>query len=317
MEGYKIVLTSDRTLMSEYGGAVFMGFSACIPKGVIPDWVYFNIFCPSVKVDRSGSPLYASYGLRKIEAALLDYGFGEDEVAVAHPDYIDRFVGDSTRVIGVSENDPLGIGPATTTFTEILGGEAYMAIKFRELLSNQSIARYRRNIRVIVGGPGAWQLEDGETRSKLGIDCVVIGEGEKVVGPLFEKAARGEEIPSIVYGDIVDVDEMPIIRRPAVCGLVEISRGCGSGFAYHVLERSIDKGVGLKVAVDLMNVRVEDVVAVGDSENDIPMFRVVGFSIAVGDASEDVKRNASLTVNGSNGEGFAEAAKLILRMKEG
>jgi phosphoglycolate phosphatase (TIGR01487 family) len=90
-----------------------------------------------------------------------------------------------------------------------------------------------------------------------------------------------------------------------------------SGFAYHILERSIDKGVGLKVAVDLMNVRVEDVVAVGDSENDIPMFRVVGFSIAVGDASEDVKRNASLTVNGSNGEGFAEAAKLILRMKEG
>jgi len=90
-----------------------------------------------------------------------------------------------------------------------------------------------------------------------------------------------------------------------------------SGFAYHILERSIDKGVGLKAAVDLMNVRVEDVVAVGDSENDIPMFRVVGFSIAVGDASEDVKRNASLTVNESNGEGFAEAAKLILRMKEG
>jgi len=89
-----------------------------------------------------------------------------------------------------------------------------------------------------------------------------------------------------------------------------------SGFAYHILERSIDKGVGLKAAVDLMNVRVEDVVAVGDSENDIPMFRVAGLSIAVGDASEDVKRNANLIVNGSNGEGFAEAAKLILRMKE-
>jgi len=232
--GYKIVLTSDRTLMSEYGGAIFMGFSACVPKGVIPDWVYFNIFCPSVKVNRSGSPLYASYGLRKVEAALLDYGFGEDEVAVAHSDYIDRFIGDSTRVIGVSENDPLGIGPATTTFTEILGGEAYMAIKFRELLSNQSIAKYRRNIRVIVGGPGAWQLEDGEMRSKLGVDCVVIGEGEKVVGPLFEKAVRGEEIPGVVYGDVVDVDEMPIIRRPAVCGLVEISRGCGRGCAFCV-----------------------------------------------------------------------------------
>lgn len=40
--GYKIVLTADRTLMSEYGGrVVFLGFSACVPKGLIPDWLYY------------------------------------------------------------------------------------------------------------------------------------------------------------------------------------------------------------------------------------------------------------------------------------
>ncbi|MEM2739943.1 MAG: phosphoglycolate phosphatase [Candidatus Bathyarchaeia archaeon] len=89
-----------------------------------------------------------------------------------------------------------------------------------------------------------------------------------------------------------------------------------SGFAYHILERSIDKGVGLRVAADLMKIRVGDIAAVGDSENDIPMFRIAGFSVAVGDASEDVKRNASLTVYKPNGEGFAEAVNLILAMKK-
>lgn len=31
--GHKIVLTADGTLMSEYGGNIFLGFSACVPRG--------------------------------------------------------------------------------------------------------------------------------------------------------------------------------------------------------------------------------------------------------------------------------------------
>ena len=39
--GYEIVLTADRTLMSHYNGLVFLGFGACVPKGLIPDIMYF------------------------------------------------------------------------------------------------------------------------------------------------------------------------------------------------------------------------------------------------------------------------------------
>ncbi|MEM4461587.1 MAG: phosphoglycolate phosphatase [Candidatus Bathyarchaeia archaeon] len=90
-----------------------------------------------------------------------------------------------------------------------------------------------------------------------------------------------------------------------------------SGFAYHILDRSIDKGVGLKTAANLMNIRVEDIVAIGDSENDIPMFDIAGFSIAVGDASEDVKHRVDLALDKSDGEGFAEAVGIILSLKKG
>lgn len=90
-----------------------------------------------------------------------------------------------------------------------------------------------------------------------------------------------------------------------------------SGFAYHILDRSIDKGVGLKTAASLMNIRVEDIVAIGDSENDIPMFDVAGFSIAVGNASEDVKHRVDLALDKPDGEGFAEAVGIILSLKKG
>jgi len=225
--GYPIVLTADRTLMSEYGGALFLGFSACVPRGLVPDRVYFRIFCPPVKANDDGSAFVAPNGTRKIEAALLDYGFKRKDVIVAHPERLDKVVGSETKVLGITENDPLGMGPATTTFTEIFGGEAYMAIKFRELLNHPAVRKYRPKI--IVGGAGAWQLEDKDVRKNLGIDTVVIGEGEKVVGPLFEKAINGEKLPEVVYGGVVEEDEIPVIKGATVDGIIEIARGCGRG----------------------------------------------------------------------------------------
>lgn len=226
-KGYKIVLTTDRTLMSEYSGHIFLGFSACVPRGLIPDRVYFSLFCPSVKVNGDGSLIYAPYGTRKIEASLMKYGFKKEDIIVAHPSYLNKVVGPNTRVIGITEQDPLGIGPATSTFKSLFGGEAYMTVKFRELLNNSSLKKYKPKI--IVGGPGTWQLENLEIQKRLGLDCVVVGEGEKVAGLLFKKAVNGEELPRIVYGDVVSEDEVPTIERPSIQGIVEVARGCGRG----------------------------------------------------------------------------------------
>jgi hypothetical protein len=89
--GYKIVLTADRTLMSEYNGGIFLGFSACIPRGLIPDRFYFSLFCPSVPVNADGSAKYAPCGIRKTEAQLLS-NFSREEVIVAHPDHLHKVV---------------------------------------------------------------------------------------------------------------------------------------------------------------------------------------------------------------------------------
>lgn len=230
--GYKIVLTADRTLMSEYHGGIFLGFSACIPKGVIPDWIYFSMFCPSVETLENGAVKYAPYGTRKIEAALLEYGFETDEIIVAHPERLHKAIGPATRVLGITENDPLGIGPATSTFTQLLGGQAYMAIKFKEILNHPSVKKYKP--KVIVGGAGAWQLEPEHIRKELGVHCVVIGEGEEEAGPLFEKAVRGEQLPEVVYGEMVSEEKIPVIRNATIDGLVEIARGCGRGCRFCV-----------------------------------------------------------------------------------
>jgi radical SAM superfamily enzyme YgiQ (UPF0313 family) len=192
--------------------------------------LYFSLFCPSTYAADDGSVIVAPCGTRKVEAVLLDHGFTRKDVIVAHPEHLSKVIGPKTRVLGITENDPLGIGPATSTFTEIFRGEAYNKIKFLELLNSPAVKKYKPKI--IVGGPGAWQLEDEEIREKLKIDCVVIGEGERVVVPLFEKALNGEDLPSIVYGETVSIEDIPVIKGATICGLVEIARGCGRNCAF-------------------------------------------------------------------------------------
>jgi radical SAM superfamily enzyme YgiQ (UPF0313 family) len=225
--GYPIVLTADRTLMSEYGGSIFLGFSSVVPEKLAPEPIYFSLFCPPIKANKDGSVPVAPCGTRKIESILLEGGFTRNDVIVAHPEQLHKVVGPNTKVVGFTENDPLGIGPATSTFTSIFGGEAYMKIKFREALEHPAIKRYKPNI--IVGGPGAWQLTDAAIRKDLGITTVVLGEGEMVVPELFQRAVRGEVLPGMVMGEVTPIDRIALLQGATVDGLVEISRGCGRG----------------------------------------------------------------------------------------
>ncbi len=45
---------------------------------------------------------------------------------------------------------------------------------------------------------------------------------------------RGEQLPGIVYGEVVDEDSIPLIREPTIDGIIEIARGCGRGCAFCV-----------------------------------------------------------------------------------
>jgi radical SAM superfamily enzyme YgiQ (UPF0313 family) len=62
----------------------------------------------------------------------------------------------------------------------------------------------------------------------FGVDCVVIGEGEKAVVEIFRKTVKGERLPQVIRTQSCSEDEeIPCIKHAAVHGCIEISRGCG------------------------------------------------------------------------------------------
>jgi radical SAM superfamily enzyme YgiQ (UPF0313 family) len=225
----EVVLTADRTLMSNYHNNEFLGFGTCAPPNFIPEWLYSYLFFPQLKT-MSGHPCQAPYGLRKTEAQLLKEGFHVETVS---PKNLGIYLPDA-KVLGIHTMDPFGLGPASTTLASIFKKEPYLAKHFRSLLTSPVIEKAKqKGLKVIVGGPGAWQFRYRERAAKdLGIDCVVEGEAENIIGKIFKGAIEGEAIASHYeagVGEAPTLEEIPDIVQPSVNGLVEIGRGCCRG----------------------------------------------------------------------------------------
>ena len=184
-----------------------------------------------MKTDKAGSLKAAPYGLRKIESQLLKEGF---KVATVAPQHLTKNL-KGIKVLGIHVMDPFGLGPASSTLAALFKKEPFLARYFEQLMRNPEIERAKsKGLKVIVGGPGAWQFRYREEALKdFGIDCVVEGESEKVIGKLVHAVLNGEKISEhyeVPFGEIPDIEkDVPDIIRPAINGLVEIGRGCCRG----------------------------------------------------------------------------------------
>ena len=270
-----VVLSADQTLMSNYRNDEFLGFGTTAPPNVVPEWFFKLLFFPPIKTNK-GIPVQAPYGLRKIEAQLLNEGF---EVLTVDSDHLGEYI-DEAKVLGIHVMDPFGMGPSSSTFARILKtGEPYVAKYFRLLLEKPEVVKAKkRGLKIIVGGPGAWQLKlRPNFVDDHGIDCVIDGEAEKVVGKIFKAAVKGAELPRFYEVDAKkapSVGEIPEIKNPSVNGLVEIGRGCCRGcefcsvtlkplrwYPYEKIEKELEvnTSAGLKYAV----IHAEDVLLYG------------------------------------------------------
>lgn len=88
-----------------------------------------------------------------------------------------------------------------------------------------------------------------------------------------------------------------------------------SNYAFHINEVKINKGLGLAFLLKKLKIDLDEVVAIGDSETDIPMFKQSKFSVTFESSEENVRRSATHVVGGTNGEGLINAIDLIMRGK--
>lgn len=227
VNGRKVVLTADRSLMTNYRDNMLYGFVAIMPSEKLSKFLYYHIFCPAVGYDQlTGAADLAPLGLRRIESSLAE-GYGEKNVITAHCDHLEKTIGPDTQVVGINVMDPMGVGPLTTS---ICGKEytPYTNLMFGILMKKIRKLRERYSFKTVVGGSGAWQLYRELDRESLGVDHVVLGEADGHCVSMFDDIIAGDA------GDILsvspnEISNIPYLRNATCSSSIEAMRGCGRG----------------------------------------------------------------------------------------
>jgi hypothetical protein len=74
-----------------------------------------------------------------------------------------------------------------------------------------------------------------------------------------------------------------------------------------------DKGTFVETMAKRLSIPTDQVATIGDMQNDLAMFKKSGLSIAMGNATDDVKQQATQVTASNEEEGFAKAIEMILR----
>lgn len=265
MTGKRYVLSADRSQVSNFRGNFLFGFLSCGPAKVSPGPIY-SMICPTRDTynRKTGEMDLAPLGLRRIQRS-LEQAHGEQSVVAQHPFDLEKAIDKDTKVVGLTEMSPLGIGTVDTAIS--WNNDPWNRMWFTRLTRKLKKMKEKYGFKVVVGGPGSWQLlnpftdymkrqltplgrdasrygSDGEgkkgrlnqgidgwVKNELGIDHVVEGEADVTAPQLLEQVESGEapEVIRSMTNSIKDLEEIPEINRGTLTGTIEIMRGCGRG----------------------------------------------------------------------------------------
>jgi phosphoglycolate phosphatase len=173
-------------------------------------------------------------------------------------------------------------------------------------------------VAIMVGTSGGIVGENGgviQTRKKNQI----IGNIKKCK-PAYEFLKSKYDVEKVEFSDLriseiairrtIDVN---IVKKTVKDFDVEVY---DTKFALHLTDPKVNKGKSLEIVAKDMGITPDEIMAVGDSENDLEFLEVAGFKVAVANADEELKENTDYVTRKPYGDGTAEAIeKFILNNK--
>jgi Cof subfamily protein (haloacid dehalogenase superfamily) len=144
------------------------------------------------------------------------------------------------------------------------------------------------------GGPLSYIYEISNGNYKAGMP-----EMEKALkGDIYKLAAFNRESPSLLEK-----------TRRELAGLKHLEITRSADINIEILPQGVDKGAGLREYARLLDIPMAEILSLGDQENDLPMLASTGYSVAMGNACEAVKRAATYRTASNQEDGVAKALR--------
>jgi HAD superfamily hydrolase (TIGR01484 family) len=134
----------------------------------------------------------------------------------------------------------------------------------------------------------------------------------------FVHELRRRGVNPLTTGQVFVATEQPndrivldVIRELGLDLQVILNKG-----AVMVLPDSVDKATGLRAALDELGLSAQDVVGVGDAENDEAFLAMCGCGVAVANALDSLKARANRVTIAENGAGVREIIESLISTPE-
>ena len=119
-------------------------------------------------------------------------------------------------------------------------------------------------------------------------------ELEKVVVDfLCDEDGKSKKCGKEVYSELQKIKDITIVE--------------GAPFNYEISTLTARKGNGLIELGKILNININEIMAIGDSENDLDMIKKAGFGVAMENASDILKKHAHYITKNNNANGVAYA----------
>ena len=176
-----------------------------------------------------------------------------------------------------------------------------------------NILCFTRAVSVFLGTTGGLVSENGGVILSNGQMKVLgdINKAEKAYQYLKTHPQTRDKVERVQFSDM-RVSEIALFRTISEDIIKNVLKDhdveiYDTKFALHLTDPEVNKGTSLELVSTEMGIKPKNIMAVGDSENDIEFLKVVGHKVAVANADPELKDIADYVTLNRFGDGVSEA----------
>lgn len=139
-------------------------------------------------------------------------------------------------------------------------------------------------------------------------------KGHAVGEKLADYAKRPPKMLMITDNE-VQTDEIVALLEKQFAGRITAVKSMPTYI--EIIHPSVNKAAAVDRLIEKLNLSREEVMALGDSNNDLPMLKAAGLSVAMGNANQKAKAAAKVVTEDNNHSGVAVAIRKYVLQKQG
>jgi len=126
----------------------------------------------------------------------------------------------------------------------------------------------------------------------------------------FKKAVKGNVIKVLMLEDPEYLKKVESKLKPKLKDKLNMT--ISKPFFLEFMDKGIDKGTTLSRLIHKLDIKQEEVMAFGDSYNDLSMIEFAGLGVAMGNAPEDIKSKSDLVTDCNMSDGIAKVLERLI-----